>query len=293
MKPSKNLVVSVLSAVTVFGLALQTFADAKVNPYLSIVDRNPFGLKDPPPPPDPTPIAPVIPPAKVILTGITSLFGPTSKRALLEITEQEPGKPANTRKPVLREGEREGAIEIVSINVEKNVVHIRNGGQEVELKFEDASKTAATTPHAAPGVSPVAPTYTPPPPLSSGPTIISPSSAENSPRNGSVSMYGGQSVTGQGTAGMNMAAAIPTSLGSSAGYSGANLSRDLRGGQPEKVDPLHTEKQYVNMMVQDQVGQQLPGGVPPLPPPPDIDALREQRRQRQLQQQQQGFPNPR
>ena len=38
--------------------------------------------------------------AKVILTGITTVFGPT--RALLEVTEQEPGKTAVTRRPTLR-----------------------------------------------------------------------------------------------------------------------------------------------------------------------------------------------
>src|SRR3954462_2463736 len=115
---------------SILGMTYQGWSDAKPNPYLSIVDRNPFGLKDPPPPPDPTPVAPVVPPAKVILTGITSLFGPPSKRALIEITEQEPGKPASVRKPILREGEREGSVEVLSIDLEKNLVHIKNSGQD-------------------------------------------------------------------------------------------------------------------------------------------------------------------
>src|ERR1043165_40176 len=118
MKPWKKMVCYLAAGCLVFGVSHRAVAEAKPNPYLSIVDRNPFGLKPPPPPPDPTPVVPVVPPATVVLTGITSLFGPTSKRALLEITEQEPGKPASVKKPILREGERDGAIEVVSIDLE-------------------------------------------------------------------------------------------------------------------------------------------------------------------------------
>src|SRR4051812_46163730 len=153
MKPLQKMGCYLATAVVVLGVTDRGFAEAKPNPYFSIVDRNPFGLKPPPPPPDPTPVIPVVPPAKVVLTGITSLFGPTSKRALLEITEQEPGKPASVRKPILREGERDGTVEMVSIDLEKNTVHIRNSGQELDLKFEDPGKsvsTAATHPASIP-----------------------------------------------------------------------------------------------------------------------------------------------
>src|SRR2546423_7027694 len=115
-------------------LAVQTAsAESRSNPYQGIVERNPFGLKPPPPPADPPPPAPAVPPSKVILTGISSIFG---VRALLEITEQEPGKPPQTRKPILKEGERDGSVEVISIDVEKSVVKIRNGGQEATLAFD-------------------------------------------------------------------------------------------------------------------------------------------------------------
>src|SRR3954452_12750072 len=159
MKSLKKMVCGLGTLSCLVVLQQLGWSDVKPNPYLSIVDRNPFGLKDPPPPPDPTPVAPVVPPAKVILTGITSLFGPASKRALIEITDQEPGKPANVRKPILREGERDGSIEVVSIDLEKNMVHIRNSGQELDLKFEDASKNPSTAAHP---VS-IPPPLTPPP----------------------------------------------------------------------------------------------------------------------------------
>jgi hypothetical protein len=106
------------------------------NPFQSIVERNVFGIKPPPPPseeklPEPPP---AIPPAKVVLTGILNILGPP--RALLEVAEAEPGKQPNTKKPILREGERDGAIEVLSIDIAKNVVRIRNGNLETNLTFE-------------------------------------------------------------------------------------------------------------------------------------------------------------
>src|SRR5437879_2945357 len=111
-----------LTAVTVSTV----LADTRPNPYDGIVARNAFALKPLPPPVDTTPPPPAIPLCKVVLTGITSIFGPT--RALLEITEQEAGKTATTRRPILREGERDGAIEVLAIDLEKSLVKIRNAG---------------------------------------------------------------------------------------------------------------------------------------------------------------------
>jgi len=80
--------------------------------------------------------------SKVVLTGITSLSA--TPHALLEITEQEPGKPATTHRPSLREGERDGGIEVLSIDVEKALVKIRNGGVETNVSLE-IPKPAANT----------------------------------------------------------------------------------------------------------------------------------------------------
>src|SRR5438876_3473611 len=98
----------VVVAVSVYVLP-SGWADTASNPYEPIIARNMFGIKTPPPAPVEQATAPAAPLAKVVLTGITSMFGPTP-RALLEITEQEPGKVANVRKPILREGEREGPV---------------------------------------------------------------------------------------------------------------------------------------------------------------------------------------
>src|SRR5882762_4119031 len=60
--------------------AVTSGSSTGTNPYQGIVDRNVFGLKPPPPPPDPEVNKP--PPPKIILTGITTIFG--NKRALMK-----------------------------------------------------------------------------------------------------------------------------------------------------------------------------------------------------------------
>jgi len=193
MTPSINRLF-VLGAVAVLlaGAAPMVLAEAKPNPYQAIVERNPFGLKPPPPPVDNTPPPPVIPLAKVILTGFSSVAGPT--RALLEITEQEPGKTASTRRPILREGERDGTIEVISIDVEKNLVKIRNSGNETNLSFE-TPKLAASAPGAPP---PPALGGFPPPPFNPAvpnpnPNPLAGANAANPPGRG-VTIVGGGAV---------------------------------------------------------------------------------------------------
>lgn len=95
-----------------------------VNPFLEIVDRNPFSLR-PPPVVEVEPVLPtqpVVPPAIVEVTGITSILA--QPRALLEIVPG-PGKPM--LKPILGVGERMESIEVISIDVAKAEVVIRNG----------------------------------------------------------------------------------------------------------------------------------------------------------------------
>src|SRR5688572_9432004 len=124
-------------------------ARALPTPYNSIVERNPFGLRPPPPPVVETNTTETAPPVKVVLTGITSMFGPNSKRAFLEITEEpgksgKPGAPVAAKRPMLGEGDREGDVEVLAINIEQNTVKIRNGGVESELTFEVPKPSPAT-----------------------------------------------------------------------------------------------------------------------------------------------------
>jgi hypothetical protein len=201
MKPIRNQMLYWVGALTLLYVAEMARAEVKPNPYQPIIERNAFGLKPPPPPPDPTPPAPpAAPPAKVTLTGITSMFGPSSTRALLEIVEQEAGKAATPKKPILREGERLGSVEVVSIDVEKSVVKIRNGGIETNLTFEVVKSTSpapgAPVTYPAPlnpGASPI-PAFNPAAAAhpAGAPTIISPgASYDSSGRGSGVTIVGG------------------------------------------------------------------------------------------------------
>ena len=189
---------AVLVAVTLTcGSAVPTlWADARPNPYLTIADRNPFGIKPAPPAtiadPPPPPAAPL---AKVVLTGVTSMFGPP--RALLEITDIEPGKGQVVSKRILREGERDGSIEVLSIDINTPSVRIKNGPVETNVVFEVA-KSGPTTPTGLmppPISSPYAPppAFTPPVPSNpfTPPGATPPGALNNSGRSGSgVSFYG-------------------------------------------------------------------------------------------------------
>lgn len=234
-------------------------ANVDANPYTTIVDRNPFGLKPPPPPPPPPEqIAPPVPLAKVTLTGLVSMFG--EPRALLEIIE-EPGKGAGTaKKPILREGERLGAVEVLAIDVVKNTVRIRNSGVETNMTFEVAKAGPAA---GGPGVPSAPKAYKPaalatpqPPAQPSAPTIIS---ANGANPGGGVTLVGGSSVSSSATP--SATANVPSPLGAS-----------VSGGPTIPARPLRTESAAQNSppMTRDQAAllieaQRLRGG-PPLPP---------------------------
>jgi len=168
------------------------FSTFAANPYAPIVDRNVFGLRPPPPPAPETNQTVVTPPSKVVLTGITSMFGPQSKRAFFEITEQEPGKPATIQnRPILAAGAREGDIEVVSIDIEQNIVRIRNRSVETELTFEVPKAGASAGVNVAAAL-PVVNPQTAAAPGPGQPTIIS----SSEPRGGVTTLGGSTPVGG-------------------------------------------------------------------------------------------------
>lgn len=210
MKRSKQGWAWLLASVLLTVACVDVRADTKANPYGSIVDRNPFGLK-PPPPPDPDagkpPPPPPAPLATVELTGITSIL--SSKRALLEIVPG-PGKPM--LKPILAEGERIESVEVVSINVEKNEVVLKNGNTTTNLTFKVAKAGAATPPPAGavPGAIPAA---------AAVPQPTQPSYNQNAGGRNNVMMAGGS----------NPATPTAGTPGYGAGAAGANAPT-LSGG---------------------------------------------------------------
>lgn len=130
------------------GVAL---AGVEVNRFEAILETNPFRLRPvPPPQPEaPPPAPPAAPLAVVELTGVTSILG--SHRALFEITPG-PGKP--TVRPILKEGERVDSVELVSIDITRGEVTIRNGTVLTNLPLKVAKASTPTSPGPVPGAPP-------------------------------------------------------------------------------------------------------------------------------------------
>ena len=235
--------------------------DADANPYATIVDRNPFGLKPPPPPPPPPEqTAPPVPMAKVTMTGLLSTFG--EPRVLLEIIE-EPGKGGGTpKKPILREGERMGPVEILAIDVVKNSVRIRNSGVETNMTFPEVAKAGPAA--GGPGLHGAPPAFTPPGggvptagiPQPHAPTVIS---ANNANGGGGVTVLGGATANPGG-------AAVPSALGSTDGGMRSIPQRPLRTENNYGALPNMTKEQADLLIEANRLRNQASGVVPPLPP---------------------------
>ena len=133
-------------AVALGGILLDAVGRADVtepaaNPYQVILDRNPFGLKPPPPQALIGPPTNAMQAANVKLTGITS--DSTGKKVWLMIPGQ-PGK--NAQYFSIPEHEKQGDIEVVEINDKENSVKILNAGAQAELNFKDNGLPTPTAP---------------------------------------------------------------------------------------------------------------------------------------------------
>jgi hypothetical protein len=259
-------------------------ADTRQNPYEPIVQRNPFGLKDPPPPVVEGPKEEQKPPPNVKLTGISNLF---QKRAFLEVTEQgvvaKPGQPAPAglvNRPILAESEAAFGVEVLSIDVEKNVVKIRNNGAESELTFEAPKPSGGPV---TPGTG--TPAYVPPAGGVSAaggqPTLIGSPNAQTT-GGGGVTLYGG----GAGTAAQNNAGVttlggtssapkidpatgLPSPLGTESGLR-TIPSRTIRtpGDQPQVDAAQQAILNQAQQLRQQQQDKYRSRGTPPSPVPP-------------------------
>jgi hypothetical protein len=220
-------------------------ADAKVNPYESIVERNPFALKPPPPPAppeDPSSKTPPVPPATVELTGITSIL--KSKKALLEIIPG-PGKP--TLKHIMSEGERIESVEVVSIDIEKNEVTIKNGTLMTNLTFKVAK--SSDKPATPPGVPPVPGIPGVPPPASAG------IPGAGQPAYGNQDATGGRGVqVGGGASTADGFRSIPP--------------RGIRSNVGQPQQQMTAEQSVFEIERNRELNRQAPFPVPPLPPTP-------------------------
>lgn len=156
MKRSEITAVCLLGGILSSTGVKAVVTDTKDRPYNVIIERNVFGLKPPPtnvPEPPPKP-----PAAEVHLAGITTIVSPP--RAILQW--KEPGQPPAPGKPgippgkdesyIFREGEQQGIIKVLAINVKDGSVKIENAGEPMLLTFETHGAKLQNTP--APAVAP-------------------------------------------------------------------------------------------------------------------------------------------
>ena len=115
-------------------------AAASSNPYLSLTNRNAFGIKPPPPPPDPKANIPPPAPPNLFVTGFSRLKG--VKKAYLVVNR--PGKSPDYI--IVDEAYDVDGLKVTSIDPAKETLTVINGGTEVSLNFKDNGLKAANVP---------------------------------------------------------------------------------------------------------------------------------------------------
>jgi hypothetical protein len=136
-----------LALLCLAGFAFDSFAAAgktavSDNPYKLIFRRNLFGLH---PPLNPAVTPPAAPLSTIVLTGISTILG--DKRAFLEITP--PAKAAQPPKQmscILKEGQREGQVEVIQIDPKSEFVKVSNSGTLMTLTFEKNGRKTTPPP---------------------------------------------------------------------------------------------------------------------------------------------------
>jgi hypothetical protein len=118
------------------------------NPYNSIAARNVFGL-NPIPPPTPPQDPNAIPPPKITLTGITTIFGPAE--ALYKVAAfAKNGKQVPEQSYILTEGESQDDIEVTMIDTQKDIVTFNNHSQTQVIPLANGVATGGNSGGGAP-----------------------------------------------------------------------------------------------------------------------------------------------
>lgn len=151
-----------LLAVICLSSAATASAITESNPYTAIVGRNTFALK--PPAVAVPPVTTVVtPPPNVSLQGISTILG--RAQALLKVKiAARPPEPAKEQSLVMDVGQREGDVEVVSIDPATGTVNLSNQGSPLTLNIKDADKptagpaiTAVPSLASVPGIAPSLP----------------------------------------------------------------------------------------------------------------------------------------
>lgn len=230
--------------------------EAGSNPYQKIVDRNMFGLRDPPPPPVQTAPPPPVTPSNVKITGISNTYKVKKAHFMVSL----PGKTPEYCS--LSEGEGKDSLEVLEIDTKAGSVKVRTAGVEKVMTFEtDGLKNpmAAMPPPGAPGVPGMVPGMPGVPALNLPPGVMPA---------GRLNMPGGIPR-------MTLGAALPTSLSPPAGAnSGVDINSQFRLPsravriQAEQQSQAQHDESVIMMELNREVNRDKisSGNFPPLPP---------------------------
>jgi hypothetical protein len=162
----------VLSALALGNGAKALVSDSSGGPYHGIVARNVFDIH-PPVPHDPAlDKPPTPPPPNIRLQGITDILH--RKQVIFKVQlPPKPPAPAKEESYILTEGQREGEIEVLEIDVKAGTVKMNDYGiitnLSIELNGEKlVSGPPAGAPPPVPGAQPPAPAAFVPPSLPAG-----------------------------------------------------------------------------------------------------------------------------
>jgi hypothetical protein len=230
---------------------------AALNPYQAIVVRNAFGLKEPPPPPQPVvkEVAPPVNTSALKLTGVTSLLG---KRAMFVFND---GK-TNRVSDMVREGETDRNIpdlEVLEIDASNRVVKVLFGGQQLTLDFVNNGlrpPTNLVAPGALPGGGMARPGGPPTLPVVGQAGTLAPGNAIAPIQAGATAFNAG---------GTRAVPTRPNRLGASAAAGSASTL--------QAPPPVSVEQQVAIFQEQHRVAREQNIELPPAPPAPGLENL--------------------
>jgi phage/plasmid primase-like uncharacterized protein len=132
MKRKAKALILIGSIVMMLVEAKAAVSESAAKHYENISKRNAFDLKQPL---IESKELPPIPIAKIVLKGITTIFG--DKRVILKVlVPSKAGEPAKEQSLILAESQSAGEIQVLQVIETTGTVKVNNGGTVMLLTFE-------------------------------------------------------------------------------------------------------------------------------------------------------------
>ena len=237
-----------LFSLSILGVAAIQDAQSKGNPYLAINKRNAFDLANEPPPRNES-SPPPEPPKDLDLkfTGIFRLKG--VEKACLAVIDTS-AKPPETNYFQMPAGDKQGSIEIKSIDAKAGSVKLLRNGKLIELNLSDDEHTYKTA-------------------VAKAPSKSKSSSRSSSSKSSSSRSSSGRSTSSRSTSSSSRATGSNTR--SVPGRSSNSMrSVPMRGGSTNPNPPVIQQDrdpavQAIEMVQQKQEAENVGVPMPPLP----------------------------